>query len=84
MLVKTTFTFAIDRGRRVDAAQQWSVEIGRDVGAEGREIAAHIGERVDPQREEFSVLVERQFGLGDVIAAVRVRDEALACGPPPI
>ena len=38
---------------------------------------------VDPQREELAVLVERQLGLGDMVAAVGVGHEGLgAVGRP--
>ena len=69
---------AIDRRRQIDAGEQRSVEIGRDVGTERREIAAHVGERVDAQPEELAVLVERQFRFGDMVAAMCVGDEAFA------
>ena len=39
--------------------------------------------RRDPQRQELAVLVERQLGMGHVVAAMRVGDEALgALGRP--
>ncbi len=70
--------FAIDRGRQINAGEQRSVEIGRDVGTEGRNVAADIGERVDPQPEELAVLVERKLGFSHVVAALRVGDKAFA------
>ena len=74
---------AVDRGRGVDAAEQRPIEIGRDVRPEGREIAAHIGERLDAERQELAVFVERQLGLGDVIAAVAIGDVAFRAARDP-
>jgi len=70
--------FAIDRGRQINAGEQRSVEIGRDVGTEGRNVAADIGERIDPQPEELAVLIERKLGFGHVVAALCVGDKAFA------
>src|SRR3546814_1191273 len=55
-----------------------AVEIGRHAGPEGREIGAHIRLGRDLEREELAVLVERQLGVGDVIAAMRVGHEGFA------
>ena len=76
--------FAVDRRRGVDAGEQRAVEIGRDIGAEGRDVAADVGDGVDAQAEELAVFVERQFGLGDVVAALRIGDEPFAALARPI
>ena len=63
----------VDRRRRVLAGQQRRVEDGRHRRREGRQVGAHVGDRLDLQRQELAVLVERQLGMGDVVAAVRSR-----------
>ncbi len=68
---------AVDRRRRVRAGEQRRVEVCRDRRREGREVGAHIGDGLHPQRQELAVLVDRQLGMGHVVAAVRVGDEAL-------
>ncbi len=68
---------AVDRRRGVDAPEQRGIEIGRDIGPECREVGAHIGQCGDLQSEEFSVLVERQFGFGQVIPAMAIGHKAL-------
>ena len=73
----------VDRRGRVGAGEQGPVEIGRDAGREGRQIGAHIGDRRDLERQELGIGVERQLDMGDVVAAMRVRHEALrALGGP--
>ena len=37
-----------------------------------------IGDGVDPKAEELAVLVERQLGMGDVVAAMGVGQEGFA------
>ena len=69
---------AMDRRRLVLPGEQGGVEIGRDAGREGRQIGAHVRDRVDLQRGEVAVGIERQLGLGDVVAAMGVGEEALA------
>ena len=68
---------AVDRGRLVLAGEQRRVQIGRHAGREGREIGAHIGGRVDLERGEVAVGVHRQLGVGHVVAAMGVGEEAL-------
>src|SRR4029077_18266962 len=51
------FDFAMNRGRGVDAAQQQAVEVGRDVRAERREVAAHISDGAHLQAEELAGFV---------------------------
>ena len=73
----------IDRRGRIGAGEQRSIEIGRDAGREGREVGAHVGQRRHLEREEFRVGVERQLDMGDMVAAMRVRHEAVrALGGP--
>jgi hypothetical protein len=38
----------------------------------GRDVSADIGQRLDPEPEEFAVLVERQLGVTDIVAGVLV------------
>ena len=47
-------------------------------GAEGRDISAEIGQRLDPQRQETPIAVERKLGARQVIAPLIVGDEAFA------
>ena len=69
---------AIDVRRRVLTGKQRRVQDRRDAGSERRQVSAHVGCRIDAQREKLPVLVERQLGRGDVIASVRVRQKRLA------
>ena len=69
------FHLRVDRGRGVLAGEQRGVQNGRHARRERRQIRAHVGGRVDAHAEELAVRVHGQFGLGHVIAAVRVRDE---------
>ena len=69
---------AVDGRRGVDAGKQWTIKVGRDVGPERRDVAAEIGDGLDPQSEKLAVGVERELSLGDVIAAVSVRDKSFA------
>ena len=68
---------AIDRRDVVLARQQRRVEIGRDRRREGRHVGAEIGDGLDLERGDLAVVVERHFGVGDVVAAVRVGQERL-------
>ena len=45
---------AMNGRRRVDAGEQRPVEVGRDVGAEGRDVGAQIGQRPHPQPQELA------------------------------
>ena len=67
-----------NRGRPIDAGKQRAVDRARDGGAEGRDIGAEIGQRLDPQREEMAIAVERKLSARQVIAALIVGDEAFA------
>ena len=42
------------------------------LGPNCRDVAADVGERRDAQPEEFAVHVERELGMGDMVAALRV------------
>ena len=75
--------FAVDDRRRVLAGEQRRVQDGRDARGERGEIGAHVRRRVHAHGEELAVLVQRELGLGDVVAAVRVGHERLgALGGP--
>ncbi len=67
----------VDRRDVVLARQQRGVEIGRHRRGEGRQIGAHVRDRVSPDAGDLAVRVERQFGVGHVVAAVRVGEERL-------
>ena len=49
----------------------------RDVGTEGREIRAQISLRVDAKTRDLALVVEREFGVGDVVATMGVGEERL-------
>ena len=68
---------AIDIGDRVLARQQRRVKIRRHGGREGREISAEIGDRMDAQAGDLAARVEREFGMRDMVAPVRVREKRL-------
>ena len=68
----------VDRRRLVLAGEQGRVEDRRHRRREGREVGAHVRDRLDAQREEVALRVHRQLGVGDVVAAVRVGQERLA------
>ena len=65
----------VDGGNVVLAGEKDRIEIGRHHRPEGRGIGAQIGDRVDAQAEHLAIGVERQFGVRDVVAAVRVGEE---------
>ena len=69
---------AVDRRRRVLAGEQRRVEDGRYARGEGRQVGAHRRGRVHAHGEELAVLVQRQLGVGDVIAPVRVGQKRFA------
>ena len=73
----------IDGRDVVLARQQRRVEIGRHRRGEGRKIAAEIGDRVHAQAGDLAVRVDRQLGVRDMVAAMRVGEEGLgAVGGP--
>ena len=57
------------------ARQQRGVEISRHRRREGRHIGAEIGDGLGAQADDLAVAVERHFGVGDVIAAMRVGEK---------
>ncbi len=67
----------MDGGRRVQPGQERRVGVGRVDRREGGEIGAEIGDGLNAQAEEAAVPVERQLGLGDVVAALGVGHERL-------
>ena len=69
---------AIDHRRRVLTREQRRVQNRRDARRERRQIRAHGCGGVHAHREELAVLVHRQLGDRDMVAAVRVRHERLA------
>ena len=68
----------IGRGQNIGAGEHADVDRRRTGGAVGMIIGADVGEGLDPQRQKLVVLVERQFGLGDVVAALLVGQQAFA------
>ena len=73
----------VNGGRRIGAGEHAQIDERRPRGAVRCVIGPDIGERLDPQRQEFSVAVERQLGVGHVVARLLVRDEAFgALGDP--
>ncbi len=74
---------AADLRRRVLAGEQRRVQDGRHRGREGAEVGTQVGGGVDAQAEELAVLVQRQFGGGQVVATMGVGEEGLrALGGP--
>jgi hypothetical protein len=69
---------AIDRRGGIDAGEQRAIKVGRNVGTECRDIGADICQGRHAQPEKFAVPVERQFAMGDMVAALRVGLEGLA------
>ena len=57
----------MDRRGALDPGQGAEI-VDKGIGA-GLRIGADGGDRLDPQAEEIAVLVERQLGFGDVVAA---------------
>jgi hypothetical protein len=68
----------VDRGRLVLAGQQGRVQDGRHARREGRQVGAHVRDRLHAQREEVALRVGRELGGGHVVAAVRIGQERLA------
>ena len=54
------------------------VQVGRAERPEGRQVGAEIGGGLDAQAQKLAVLVQRQLGVGDMVAAVGVGHEGLA------
>src|SRR5262249_51078119 len=66
----------MDRGRGVNAGEQRTIKISRNVWPERGYVAAQIGNGLDTQAEKLAVLIERELGLGVMMASVRVRPSA--------
>ncbi len=70
-------------GLDVVEARQHAGAAMRDVGAEGRQIGAHVAHQVDVHAEELAVLGERHPRHGEVIASLCVAHEMVgAIGGP--
>ena len=65
------------RNRNVVGAGRHADAEPRDVGRIARQIGAHVGDDVELEREETSLLVDRQPRGGDIVAAVAVAEEML-------
>ena len=66
------------KGRKaVGAGKHRGAGTGRDVRRELRQIGAHVGLGGDPQPQQMSVAVQRQFRRRDMVAPVGVGNEAL-------
>jgi hypothetical protein len=61
----------------VEAGEQLRAGHGRDHRREVGQIGAHVRLVVNAERQHLAVLVERQFGVGDVVAALGIRYEGL-------
>ena len=68
----------MDRRSRIDAGQHRGAGIGRDVGAEVGEIRPQVRHGRNPHRQELAVGIQRQIGMGDVVAAMVVAEEGFA------
>ena len=62
----------------VGAGQHTRVDRRRGRAAVGMVVGADIRQRPDAQAEDFSVVVERERGLGNVVARLLVGEQALA------
>ena len=67
--------FHVDGRGFVLAGQERAVQIRRHAGSEGGEVGAHVGTGFHAQAEELAIFRQRQFGVGDVVASVGVRQE---------
>ena len=74
----------MDGRRAVLASQQRAVQIGGHAGGEGGEVGAHVGDGGHAQAQELAVRRQRQLGVGDVIAPVRVRQKGFGPFRPPL
>ncbi len=68
----------VDRRRLVLAGEQGRVEDGGHRRREGRQVRAHVGDRVGPKGEEVALCVHRHLGCRDVVATMRIREEGFA------
>ena len=65
-------------GERVDAHQRDDVAERGEQVAVGGDVRAHVGQRLHAQGQEVAVRVQRQLGVGDVVARVLVGRNGLA------
>ena len=74
---------AVDVGDPILSRQQRRVEICWHGGSERREIGAEIGGRVNAEPRYFAAGVQREFGVRNVVAPMRVGEKSLgAIGGP--
>ena len=75
---------AVERGDRVDAGQAGRrvADVAHRPG--GREIGAHVGDPVEPEREEAAVRVERELAVDRRCRGRACRRETLRCATRPI
>jgi hypothetical protein len=66
---------AVDERGGVLPGEQRRVQDGRDARGERRQVGAEVRRGLHAHGEELAVLVERELGDRDVVAAVRVGDE---------
>ena len=71
-------------GDRVDADQRDDVAEGGQQIAVGRHVGADVGQRRHAQRQELAVGIQRQLGVGHVVARVLVGGNRLAPLAPPL
>ena len=67
---------AIDAGERPDVLDE---RLASDL-----QIGSDIGEGLDPHRQEISILVEREFCVGDVVARLPVAEEGFRARADPL
>ena len=71
------FDVHIDQGRLVIARHQRAMQPCRHRRCKGRQIRAHVGIGVGAQRGKVVVRIQRQFDLGHVVPAMRIRNKRL-------
>ena len=68
----------VDGLEGIDAVIHLGTGVGRDERPELGQVGAQVGDQRGPQRPHPAVPVDRDLHAGDVVAAMRVRDEALS------
>ena len=68
----------IHRLEAIHAGEHAGASAGRDHRRERGQIGAHVGDVAGPQRQELVVGVQRHLAHGQVVTAMRVREECLA------
>ena len=68
----------IDGGRAVYPGEQRAIDRPWNRRAEGRDVGADVGPRVDAQREEMPVTIQRERGARAMVPALRVGEKGLA------